>query len=285
MQLSNISEIPLTCTSIRRRLSLLVLAAVMIQGAIAQVADEPAAYHLNLVEETIFSAIDLGVLPVGVTVPFTFDLTYAAPEKAVLEIESGCSCLEVTTTPEVLNQDANRIGFTFTPNGSGPAQIDLQFLTLDPSSGETQSYTLPVKVVGFEPSENTSVLDTLRKVQPSEAFQRLGAYQVVDIRGVNAYEKARVPGSFEYSLDSLQAKEDLLSEKVLLVGESVLKQREVVLLKQLAAKATDLVWLQGGMSAWLRQGLPAEGTWPSSAHASMISLSRWLENGASEDQW
>lgn len=267
---------------------LLVLVALMGPSAAALIADEPPAVHsLTLAEKTVFSPIDLGVLPVDVAAHFTFDLTHAGSEKAVLEVESNCSCLEVSLAPKVLNQDTNRIGFTFTPNGAGPAEINLQFLTLDLSDDETRTYTLPVKIVGFDPpsGDNASVLDTLKQLNPSDAFQQLGAYRVIDARGVDAYEKARVPGSFEYNLDLLLAKEDLLSGKVLLVGEPVLKQREIDLLEQLAAKAPDLAWLKGGMSAWMRQGLPVEGVWPSSAHTSMISLNRWLESGPSEEQW
>lgn len=234
----------------------------------------------------MLTAIDLGALPVDQAAQFVFELTFTEFDKAVFEIESECSCLDITTAPQTLNAEASPLHFTFTPNGSGSAVVNLKLRTLDVASGESLTYTLPVKVVGFDVFTSSSdVLSDLKQVKPAAAFQQLGAYRVIDIRGAVAYGEARIPGSFEYSLDALLAKNELFSSKLLLVGKSVLKKREASLLKQLTGKATDLVWLDGGMSAWLRQGLPVEGSWPSSTHASTISLNRWLESGPTTAEW
>ena len=265
---------------------ILVACMLLNSTVVGQQSSSSIPHQLTLGEGNVLTTIDLGALPVGQAAEFAFDLTLEGLNKAVVEIESECSCLDVTTAPEVLNAEASPLCFTFTPNGIGSAVIYLNLMTLDLGSGETLTYKLPVKVAGFDAFVSHSArLSSLSRVTPAAAFQQLGAYRVIDIRGAVAYDKARIPGSFEYSLDALLAKGDLFASKVLLVGQPALKKRELDLLQQLTASTTNLLWLDGGMSAWLRQGLPVEGVWPSSTQASTISLNRWLESEPTTAEW
>lgn len=232
---------------------------------------------------------DLGVLPLGEASLFSLPIDDSGlGESIVVEIKSDCPCLEVLSAPEALTAGEDILEFAFTPNGPGPAQINLNILTLDVDNGTQTTLTLPVSMIGFAKADmasRESVGTEPKKVLPSEAYARLGAYNVIDVRGPSAFEKARIPGSFEYSLDALLAKRNLHQERLLLVGEGALNKRERRLLGELAAKAPQLELLSGGMVSWLRQGLPVEGKWPSSVDVSTISLQRWLEAGGAGSDW
>lgn len=286
MQISNTSFNFLR-RPLRRWLLISILINLVLSTAWSRSLENTTTVHeLKLEKETSFAPIDLGVVPLEISKAFTFALEYEGTAKAIVEAESECSCLQLTKIPESFSSETNTLDFSFTPNGVGAAQVNLQLLTLDLETGAEQTYTLPVNVVGFDPAADTlGVLENYKLVSPSAAYQELASYRVIDVRGIEAYEKARIPKSFSYSLEALIAKQDLLKGRVLLVGESVLMKREESLLRSLAAQATDLHWLEGGLSAWLRQGLPIAGIWPSSTYASTISLSRWLESGASDSEW
>ena len=87
-----------------------------------------------------------------------------------------------------------------------------------------------------------------------------GEVLVVDVRETNEYEDEHIPGTLLYPLSFLDADlfPKITEKKVVMVCQ--VGKRSAAAAKQLMAEGVaDVVNLEGGLDAWLEQGLETEG--------------------------
>ena len=229
--------------------------------------------------------IDLGALPVGKTTTFNLVLPFSGETQLLTAVESSCSCLEIGKIPETLDIDEQPLKIAFTPTDSGPSEVSLTFTGLGVEDGQPFTQVIPIAVVGIATGEPAQLPAQIQSLSPEALYSKLGGYQVIDVRGSESYQKAHIPGSLEYSLDAFGTLADQFARPVVLVGDGLLSTREAALLEGLDAEEIALFWLDGGLPAWMRKGLPVQGTWPSKVDAATISLQRWLDTGGSVSDW
>lgn len=229
--------------------------------------------------------IDLGALPVEKVTTFELTLPFTGEPQLLTGVESSCSCLVVNQFPETLETGENHLKITFKPNDTGPSQVSLTFNGIDVETGEQVAQVAPVAVVGVADTKAAELQEWIQRISPEVLYTKLARYKIIDVRGSEDYKKAHIPGSFEYTLDAFVALADQFKEPIVLVGDGLLSAREVALLGKRGSTESPLFWLVGGLPAWMRQGLPVQGIWPSRVDVSTISLQRWLETGGSSQDW
>jgi rhodanese-related sulfurtransferase len=230
--------------------------------------------------------IDLGALPVGKATSFKVDVLFSGDSQWITGVESSCSCLVVEQFPETMEKGENAFDITFTPNGAGPSEVEFTISALNRGSGEQVSYDVPVTVVGVTGAEPAQLQGWVQTINSAVLHSNLEQYAIIDIRGSGSYKKAHIPGSFEYTLDAYVALSDQFRKPVVLVGDGLFSPHESLLLERRGAvEDSPLFWLEGGLPAWMRKGLPVQGTWPSQVLVSTISLQRWLKTGGPLSEW
>ncbi len=96
--------------------------------------------------------------------------------------------------------------------------------------------------------------ETLQKIMAD------GGALVVDVRETNEYEEEHIPGTLLYPLSFLDADlfPKITEKKVIMVCQ--VGKRSAAAAKQLMAEGiADVANLEGGLVAWLEQGLETEG--------------------------
>lgn len=230
--------------------------------------------------------IDLGALPVEELTSLTINLPFSGDSEWITSVESSCSCLGIDYFPNTVENGDNYFDITFTPSDSGSAEVALTISALNAQSGKQTSYKVPVAVVGFKASEPVQLHPRIQPINPAMLRSNSEQYTIIDIRGAASYKKARIPGSFEYTLDAFVALSEQFTKPVVLVGDGLLSDQENILFEKIEEHwRNSLFWLEGGLPAWMREGLPVQGAWPSSVDASTISLQRWLEAGGTSSSW
>ena len=229
--------------------------------------------------------IDLGAVPIGEKVELAVNLPPVEGSVWLTEVESSCPCLEVSQFPETLETGLNLLNIHFKAEAIGAADLTLTFIGFDTENEVPFRQVLPVITTGFEPVAATTLPKTIEPLLPNHVYSKKRYYQIIDIRGVNAYNKVHIEGSLEYSLDSYVALADKFKRPVVLVGDGLLSSHQVDILEQLVSTGKSVFWLQGGLPGWVRQGRPVEGVWPSKVSSATITLQRWLESGGASGGW
>lgn len=230
--------------------------------------------------------IKLGALPVDRETSFSVNLPYSGRALVIVELDSNCPCLQIGEATDTLTAGENRVTFGYTPFDTGPATVRIEGKLLDPETGEVSTLRVPISMIGFDGSGSSGLPEWMPRVSPNEAYGKMGSYRVLDIRGPEAYEKAHIPGSFEYSLDAIIARPSLLAGPVLIVSDGLVGVRESMLLAELHASSKHIHWLDGGLPAWHRADMPVTGVWPTITNVARVSMERWLEGSrALEDRW
>jgi len=230
-------------------------------------------------------SFDLGAVPVDQATAFELKLPFSGADQLLTKVESSCPCLQVNAFPRTLAAAAEPLRIQFTPTGAGPAEVTLNFTGLDAENGAPFAQIIPVKVVGVSPQPVPELPDWIQPLSPQSLHAHLPGYHIVDIRGSSNYAKAHIPGSLEYRLDMFAALMDRFTDKVVFVSDGLLSAREVEQLADMRDTDTQLFWLEGGLPAWMRQGLPVAGSWPTKVDAATISLQRWLDTGGVAADW
>lgn len=238
------------------------------------------------VEGEVLETIELGVLRVQEASTCDVRIPHDGADLSVLEIIPDCPCVQVLEFPSTLSEGKGNLKISVTPNGVGFSTVNLEIKCFNLNSGDEVDLILSLSLIGFAPSEDrSSVLESISEIESTQLLASLGKFQVIDTRGAEAYEEAHIPGSLEYSIDSLLAKRTLYEVPIVIVGTGLWMPREIDLLQQVSERFNHVKLLRGGMSAWMRLGLPSEGTRQSIVRASTLSMSEWLSAYSKQDAW
>jgi len=231
-------------------------------------------------------AADLGALSVGESTSLTLKVPFSGDSQWITGVESTCSCLNITHFPETMESGENLFEITFTPDNAGPSKVDLTISVLDAKTSQPVAYNLPVAVVGVEVAPSPEMPSWIQHIDSATLHSNLEQYTLIDIRGSESYKNAHIPNSLEYGLDAFSSLSEQFRKPVVLVGDGLLSMRERTLLDQRGEiKGRPLLWLEGGLPTWIREGLPVQGTWPSRVAVATLSLQRWLETGGMSSDW
>ncbi len=211
----------------------------------------------------ISASIDLGEIEFGQVVAST--LTVSNPTRHPVEIrgvESSCVCLTVGGFPK-----------TIAPGGTGKIELriaaaevgEFDFVATTSFKGRrlevSQSHLLHTvvkspAVVARQEAEQEGLL-----IPASEAIQKMRLLVLIDIRDVNAFTRASVPGAQNFPLFALKTKNRLKNSAVVLMADGMADMEiyeECRKLRKLGFANTRV--LDGGIRAWKQAGGMVEGT-------------------------
>lgn len=105
--------------------------------------------------------------------------------------------------------------------------------------------------------------DSVPELTPGEAHGRVvaGEAVLVDVREEAEWEAGRIPGSIHVPLGELRSRRSTgvpESEEIVLVCRS--GTRSAIAATMLSSDGREATNLKGGVKAWIREGLPFEGS-------------------------
>ena len=230
------------------------------------------AWVICLVPLRAMETIDLGLLENGRS--YNFDLSLPVPEDAlIVDLQSDCPCLEPRMSGKALQRlPGEPLNFDYKPTTAGQSQIRLTGDML--YNNQVQKVSWEVKAMVIEPSV---VARNVPEISPTEIMKDRKKFLCIDIRGADAYEKAHIPQSLEYSISSLSSRKFLQNYVLLIVDNGLLLPETADAIHELREAGIQLYRLAGGLPAWKEAGGSLAGTFVSSIELRSIQLHEWMQ--------
>jgi rhodanese-related sulfurtransferase len=168
---------------------------------------------------------------------------------SIRSIKTDCECLTaIGVSSEIAGAQQPGMGFRYRSPNSGPVRITIW---IHPTNGHATAAQYTVE--GF-------VYDKAWIVTPDDIRDDPSAI-LVDTRWKQEFERVHIPRSVNLPAFALPARADLRDRRVVLIDGGFAPEQLLSLVQSLRSKGfREVVYLAGGLPAWLRSGGAHRGT-------------------------